>query len=369
MVRVRLKTKLVLAISGMVFVLVAIFCYVYVSHRVRQSTTEANDRASFVAKEIQESAREATQVDLLQLNVNPDDPGLVQTALENRLQRDKGLDTLLQIILAYSKTTYDAGIADVNGRAIVHTDPAAVGTQLERRENYSDLVSASFVRQLQIIYGAPRVYDLYLPIQRGEGQRFGNIRVGISTVFLQNEVQPQLTRALTLSALAILLSLALAAGVSNIALRPLEAIGRRLDLMTAEVPDPHPQPDPGRVDEYSLVNTKIDRLGRQIRDVKEVFSTLKGNLDQIMGTLQDGLVLFTSDTHVVLVSASAERFIGRPREEILEKDVEDIFTDSTMLGRIVLDAFALHRAIPQREIELENGRRIQIGRASCRERV
>lgn len=360
MVRVRLKTKLVLAISGMVFVLVAIFCYVYVSHRVRQSTTEANDRASFVAKEIQESAREATQVDLLQLNVNPDDPGLVQTALENRLQRDKGLDTLLQIILAYSKTTYDAGIADVNGRAIVHTDPAAVGTQLERRENYSDLVSASFVRQLQIIYGAPRVYDLYLPIQRGEGQRFGNIRVGISTVFLQNEVQPQLTRALTLSALAILLSLALAAGVSNIALRPLEAIGRRLDLMTAEVPDPHPQPDPGRVDEYSLVNTKIDRLGRQIRDVKEVFSTLKGNLDQIMGTLQDGLVLFTSDTHVVLVSASAERFIGRPREEILEKDVEDIFTDSTMLGRIVLDAFALHRAIPQREIELENGRRIQI---------
>jgi sensor histidine kinase regulating citrate/malate metabolism len=232
MVRVRLKTKLVLAISGMVFLLVAVFCYVYVSHRVRQSTTEANDRADFVAKEIQESAREATQVDLRQLYGNLDDPALVQAALENRLQHDKGLDTLLQTILAYSKTTYDAGIADVNGRAIVHTDPAAVGTQLERRENYSDLVSGGFVRQLQIIYGAPRVYDLYLPIQRGEGQRFGNIRVGISTVFLRNEIQPQLTRALTFSALAILLSLALAAGVSNIALRPLEAIGRRLDQMT-----------------------------------------------------------------------------------------------------------------------------------------
>jgi signal transduction histidine kinase len=360
MVRVRLKTKLVLAISGMVFVLVAVFCYVYVSHRVRQSTTEANDRADFVAKEIQESAREATQVDLRQLYVNLEDPALVQAALENRLQHDKGLDTLLQTILAYSRTTYDAGIADVNGRAIVHTDPAAVGTQLERRENYSDLVSASFVRQLQIIYGAPRVYDLYLPIQRGEGQRFGNIRVGISTVFLRNEVQPQLTRALTFSALAILLSLALAAGMSNIALRPLEAIGRRLDQMTAEVPDTQPLIDPGRIDEYSLVNTKIDRLGRQIRDVKEVFTNVKGNLDQIMATLQDGLVLFTSDTHVVSVSASAQRFIGLPREEILGKVVEEIFTDATMLGRIVLDAFALHRAIPQRVIELENGRRIQI---------
>ena len=143
-------------------------------------------------------------------------------------------------------------------------------------------------------------------------------------------------------------------------LRPLEAIGRRLDQMTAGVPDSTPEPDPKATDEYGIVNTKIDRLGRQIRDVKEVFSALKENLDQIMGTLQDGLVLFTRDTRVVLVSASAERFVGRPRGEILGSVVEDVFTDANKLGRIVLDAFALHQPIPQREIELENGRRIQI---------
>ena len=347
MVRVRLKTKLVLAISGMVFALVAVFCYVYISHRVRQSTQDTYERAAFVAMEIQESAREA------------DDPELVGAAVENRLQNDRGLNTLLQTILGYSGTVYDACIADVHGRAIV-CDSAAIGKQLDRRENYENVRSASFLRQLQIIYGPPRVYDLSLPIQRGEGQRFGNIRVGISTVFLKKIVDEQLRKALTYSVIAILLSLALAAGVSNIALRPLEAIGRRLDQMTAEVPDTHPQPDPGRADEYGLVNTKIDRLGRQIRDVKEVFSALKENLDQIMGTLQDGLVLFTSDTRVVLVSASAERFVGRPRGEILGNLVEEVFSDANKLGRIVLDAFALHQPIPQREIELENGRRIQI---------
>jgi signal transduction histidine kinase len=358
--KLRLKTKLVLAINGMVFFLVLVFCYVYISHRVRQSTQEAYQRADFVAKEIQESAREATQVDLRQLDVNVDDPHLVQSALENRLQNDNGLKTLLESIVAYSRTIYDAGITDTQGRVIVDTDPTTVGTVLDRREDFEKLGSANFFRQIQIIYGPPRVYDTYLRLQRGEGQRFGFVRVGISTVFLQNEVAQYLTRALMFSALAILLSLALAAGVSNIALRPLEAIGRRLDQMTAEVPDSQPEPEPGRVDEYGMVNTKIDRLGRQIRDVKEVFTTLKGNLDQIMGTLQDGLVLFTSDSHVVLVSASAERFIGRPRLDILGKVVDEIFTDANKLGRIVLDAFALHQAIPQREIELENGRRIQI---------
>lgn len=360
MAKVRLKTKLVLAISGMVFVLVALFCYIYVSHRVRQSVVEANHRAEFIAEEMEEGAHEATQFDLRQYDVNLDDPRLIQSALEDRLQNDKGLNTLLQAILAYSKTTYDAGIVDVNGRAIVHTDPAVVGTRLEHREDFAHVLSATFVRQLQIIYGPPRVYDFHLPIERGKGQSFGNIRVGISTVFLRSDLQPELTRALTYSAIAILLSLALSAGVSNLALRPLEAIGRRLDLMTAEVPDSQPQPDPGRVDEFGLVNTKIDRLGRQIRDVKEVFSTLKGNLDQIMGTLQDGLVLFTRDNHVVLVSASAERFMGKTRQQVLGGTVEEIFSDATKLGRIVLDAFALHQALPQREIELENGRRIQL---------
>jgi signal transduction histidine kinase len=359
MTQIRLKTKLVLAISGMVFALVAAFSYLYVSHIVRQRIAEAYDNAAFVAKEIRESAREASQVDLSGTFVNTNDPKQVEDVLDEALQTDPGLNTLLQSIVGYSPTIADAAITDVSGHAIVHTDPSSIGTQLESREDFQNVRNGSFRRQLAVVYGAPRVYDVYLPIQR-EGQPFGDIRVGISTVLLKSEIKPQLTRALFFSAIAILLSLALAAGVSNIALRPLEAIGRRLDQMTAGVPDITPEPDPRGTDEYGLVSTKIDRLGRQIRDVKEVFSALKENLDQIMGTLQDGLVLFTRDTRVVLVSASAERFVGRPRGEILGNVVEEVFNDANKLGRIVLDAFALHRPIPQREIELENGQRIQI---------
>jgi PAS domain S-box-containing protein len=361
MVRFRLKTKLLLAINGIVFLLVAMFCYVYISHRLRQSTQETQKIGEFIANEIVESAHDATQGDLRPLDIDVDDPQLVQAAIEGRLQRDRGLNTLLETIVAYYPAVYDAGIVDMNGRAIVHTTPSAVGKILDKRSNYSDFVSANFFRQLMIIYGPPRVYDLTLRLQRGDQQKFGFVRVGISTVLLKGTVtQQQLVPALEYSGIAILLSLAIAGGVSNIALRPLEAIGRRLDLMTAEVPDTNPQADPGRIDEFGMVNTKIDRLGRQIRDVKEVFSTLKGNLEQIMGTLQDGLVLFTRDNRVVLVSTSAERFIGLPREQILGKTVEEIFTDANKLGRIVLDAFALHQVLPQREIELENKRKIQI---------
>ncbi len=97
-----------------------------------------------------------------------------------------------------------------------------------------------------------------------------------------------------------------------------------------------------------------------MHDVREVFSALKENLDQLMSTLQDGLILFTRDGRIVLVSASAERFIGRPRGEMLGRMVEEVFDDSNRLGRIVLDAFALRQEVPSREIEMEQGRRVQL---------
>ena len=64
MPRIRLKTKLVLSITGMVFALVVAFSYLYVSHVVRQRTGEAYDSAAFVAKQVRDAARDASQIDL-----------------------------------------------------------------------------------------------------------------------------------------------------------------------------------------------------------------------------------------------------------------------------------------------------------------
>ena len=359
MARVSLKTKLVLAISGMVFTLVALFSYLYVSKVVRQRTAQAYQTADFIAKEILERAGDVTHIDPTELGLDPIGPQTLELEIKDRLHRDPGLISLFNSIVGYSDIIYDAAITDKTGRAIVDTNQDPIDTPLTRRDDFDSLLEASLSRQLKVFYGPPRVYDHNVAIWR-EGQPFGNVRVGISTVLFKHEIQPQLIRALSFSCLAIMASLGLAAGLSNVVLRPLEDIGRRLDQMTSEVPSPAPEPDVKRTDEYGVVNTKIDRLGQQIRDVKEVFTAMKENLDQLMESLQDGLILFTRDSRVVLVSSSAERFVGRPRASILGLAVEEVFRDDSRLGRVVLDAFAVQRSLPPREIEMENGHRVQI---------
>jgi signal transduction histidine kinase len=358
MPRLSLKTKLVLAITAMVVALVGVFAYIYVSQTVRARVNVAYVDCDIQAHQIFNAARQALEVDLNPTKVDVSNPEAVKDAIKESLQTDPGLNSLLESIVGYSPIIYDAGIADQNGIALLHTDSDQLGQKLPDRPPFETVRDGGFWKQTRIVYGNPKVYEVRLPLQRG-GEPFGEVRVGLSTTFLKSELQPQLNRALIFSAFAIVVSLLLAAGLSNLALRPLEAIGRRLDRMTAGEIELATDSERHRSDEYGVVTTKIDRLGRQMRDVKEVFSALKENLDQIMANLQDGLMLFTKESRVVLVSASAEQFAGRPRGEILGCHVLEIFADSSPLSGVVRHAFQYHAPIVEVEVENASGRRVQ----------
>ncbi len=359
MTRLRLKTKLVLAITAMVVAFVVVFAYFYVSQIVRTRVNESYVDADFVAHQVLNAARDALEIDLNPTKIDVNNPKSVQEAIKDSLETDPGLNSLLQSDIGYSPIVYDVAIVDTSDVALLHTDSEQQGRKLPERPQFETIQRGGFWQQLRIVYGAPKVYEIRLPLQRGNAP-FGDVRVGLSTVLLKSELQPQLNHAVVFCGASILLALLLAAGLSNLALRPLKAIENRLDRMTAGEIVVAPESERHRTDEFGVVTTKIDRLGRQMRDVKEVFSALKENLDQIMANLQDGLMLFTKDFRVVLVSASAEQFVGKPRRDILGCQVDEVFSRRTPLGQLVLDAFDNHEPVQQDEVESVQGRRTEI---------
>jgi nitrogen fixation/metabolism regulation signal transduction histidine kinase len=191
------------------------------------------------------------------------------------------------------------------------------------------------------------------------GEAFGTIRIGVSTSFLRSEIEPRLMHALYFSVISIFAALVLAAAISNLALGPLKRISMNLDSVTAGNAEALAS-DESQHDEYGLVTLKIANLGRQMRDTKEIFSALKDNVDQLMSKLQDGLILFARDSRVVLVSAPVERFLGRPRHELLGRTVKEIFSRETFIGAAVLDAFDRRRPLMGSELEASGGRRVQL---------
>ena len=116
---------------------------------------------------------------------------------------------------------------------------------------------------------------------------------------------------------------------------------------------------PKRQDVAARVSTKIEKIGQRMRNVEEVYSALRENLDQILGNLQDGILLFTEDRRAVLVSEAARRFLQIDRDNILGLHAREIFDGSTVLGRSLREAIEAGVNMVKEEIRTEGGRRIQ----------
>ncbi len=350
------KFIIVFAITTLFTALVVGFSWLYLSQLLRQRLLWADETASQLNSSLEYSASKAVP-DLTSTRINTSNPKAMRTAVTKYVQTDVGLNDQLEALVGNSRIVYDAAVVDPSGVAILDTNPAMNGKPVPIRPRLADLRDASFRRQLRLLYGPATVYDASIGLELDK-QIFGSVHVGVSTVFLSNELTPRLQQAAFFCVVAIFCSLVLGAVVSNVALGPLKVISRNLD--SASAGDLLPAEQSGSEDEVGLVSLKIAHLGRQIHDTNQIFSALKDNVEQVMTKLQDGLMLFTRDSRVVLVSASAEKFLGRPRREILGRTAQEIFSDGTVLGAVVLPAFQKHRPLVQYEFDAVDGRRVQV---------
>src|ERR1700677_4213296 len=355
----RLKTKLVLAITGLVFLVVCTLSWIFLGQLLRQRMSQAYSANDMVAHQILFATRRATETNIRSPRLDPNDPKSVRAAVALALRSDPALTALMNSAIRYSPTVFDVAIADSEGRALLSTDPSNVDHLLPHRQEYEELESGGLLRQLEVVCGPPRVYNVTLPVERNF-EPFATIRVGVRTTFLRFVVEPWLIAALTYTGVAIACSLIFAAFLANLALKPIEQIGARLDALALAEAEVAGEASGRSGDAVVLVSHKIERIGRRMRNVEEVFSALKENLDQIMTNLQDGILLYTHDARAVLVSDSVERFLGISRAEILGAKLHEVFSRNTRLGRLVRESFDARMALVQEEITTETGRHVEI---------
>jgi signal transduction histidine kinase len=381
----RLKTKLVLAITGLVFLVVTVLSWLFLEQLLAQRISQSYAANDMVAHQILYSTRLALTNGLRGRQFDPNDPAALRAAVSDVLRHDEGLNGLLGSVNNYAPTVFDVAVADRDGRALLSTDPTQDNVQLPQREDYALLQHAGVITTMRAVFGPPRDYNIVLPLER-EKQPFLTVRVGIHSTFLRTVFAPWIWASLTFTGVAILSSLLVAALLANLALHPVEQISLRLDALeqasfeeenafNAGAPEPaEPPPSkespawmrpanlirPSSEDTVDQVSNKIERIGRRMRNVEEVFSALKENLDSIMANLQDGILLFTAEGKAALVSDSVERFLGLPRTRLFGGSIASIFTLETKLGRLVRDAFESGHTLDQEEVETETGRRVQV---------
>ncbi len=355
MIRLRLRTKLTLSTALLTLVVVAALSAVYIARLTSQVVREANERAGFITKQVFLQARHALSDAAAQgRRPDSDSPDDIHEYVLRAFDQNAGLTSLIDAALGYSPSIYEVTIVDRDGVALVSSDSALPGRPVLRRTPLDTVVRSSFLHQVKVLYGPPRVYEVSFAFNLS-GDPFGEVRVGISSVLLRSEVSPALRSAGLVVLAALIGSTLLAAVVSGFMLAPLTTISAQLDRISAGQYDPSPGPLKvleERGDELGQVSQKVLQVGQQLRSVREIFSSMRENLNQMMAGLEDGILLFTSDARAVMVSPAAQKFLGAPSDQFLGRRAPDIFPPGHPLRRALqLDGDGL-RPVAATEAEI-----------------
>jgi signal transduction histidine kinase/HAMP domain-containing protein len=347
--RLSLKAKLTALISLLVLLVVLATSTLYISSLTRQALTGVESKGEYVANEIYHQARTALAQSRMPAGSDPADPQVLHHFVQSTLAADPGLASLMESAVGYSPTIYYVTITDTNRRVLVHNDPSEIGQPFLPAPPYSSLAGARLFNQLRIIYGPPQAYEIVLPLDLG-GNPLGDVRVGVSTLFLRNQITPDLRSALTLTALAVLLATLSAGVLSYRLLRPLETISRSVERMArGEFPATLPLE---RADEWGLLSSKLNLLGEQIRGEKAAFVALKDNLDQLFANLTDGLLLFDKQDRLVLVTPAVARFLPRLPDPARHLAAADLFCGDDPLERLLQEAFRGRQSLTWQVVDL-----------------
>ncbi|HEV2348524.1 MAG TPA: ATP-binding protein [Terriglobia bacterium] len=347
--RVSLKSKLTALISFLVLVVVLATSTLYISSLTRQNLAEIRDRGKYVANEVYDQARTVLAQSKMPPGANPDDPQELHQFVQQTLSTDPGLASLMDSAVGYSPTIYYVAVTDADLNALLHSDPDEIGHRFAPAQSYDDLMHAGLYHQLRVIYGPPQVYEVSLPLDMG-GKPLGDIRIGASTLFLRDQITPELRRALTISAWAILLATITAAILSFRMLRPLQTISQSLDRMSRGEYTKALRLQ--RQDEWGILSSKLDLLGERMEGEKAAFNALQENLDHLFSKLTDGLMLFDKHDRLVVATPVVGRFLNRTPDTMVHRVASELFTTDHPLDQYLKEIFAARRSQPWQGMEL-----------------
>jgi hypothetical protein len=194
----RRKIQIVLANGLLVAALVCSGSYIYVSQILRQQVTFASNSATYLNSQIAYLAANTIPDFTTTLVGDTRNSAKARQAIADQLAINLDLNTMLESVVSNWPMIQDAAIVDADGNAILHSNPHLVGKPVTNRPDFQIVQDAKFRRQLRLIYNPPTTYEVRLPLVLN-GQPFGSIRLGISTVFLKNEITPKLREAVSFS--------------------------------------------------------------------------------------------------------------------------------------------------------------------------
>jgi signal transduction histidine kinase len=291
--RLGIKGKQVLYVTSLVGGVVVVLSLMHVARLARVSLEESKSRAELLARAIYHRTFE-----VVASGANPSEA----------LRHDPGLRSILESSL-YAKNVTFAALADAQGFAVAHADPAREGLPLAGAANLDDLLSRASIMQLRAIYSDQgRNLQLRQPLLLGNVE-FGSIRIGVSTLLIRSDLNRSLGSALVTALLALTVTVFVAMLLAQLLLRPIHVI--RTGLTRLGRGELGVRLDLNQQDEFGELGTFFNTVSAQLSADRSQMAGQVANLESAVERLEDA---------VAIVSPKGELLFANPAMRALLPD-------------------------------------------------
>ncbi len=354
----RLRTRLVVAATMATFAIVTLLSVVFLGELLRQRIAQTAASNDVMARQLLMMTRQAVEVELPKHPPADATEESFNAAVADALRSYQPLLDTMDAFVRYSPSVQDASVTDAHELTLVSTDPTMLNQPRADRMRFSRLRDEGVVAEGRELMGQPSVLDVSMPLERN-GRPFLTVHLGVRSTFLKNNYVPWLRTGLLLAVLGGVLAMLTAGVLASIAVRPIEEISRRLELLAGNDAE-QPAPATGSPDAMVRVTRSIERLGVQIETKEAGYTSLQANLTQMLDTLRDGVLLFTGEDRAAMASDAVEHFVETGGRSLVGLRLAEIFQPETALGRAVLHAYELEANIAGELVQLEDGREVEI---------
>jgi signal transduction histidine kinase/PAS domain-containing protein len=241
------------------------------------------------------------------------------------LREDQGLHSILESSI-YGDAVF-AAIVDANGRVIVQwpgeaplSDLTKVGSSLRKRNDLEELLKASPVTKLREIFvGEGRNLEVQEPMRR-QGEAFGSIRIGVSTLLMRNQMKALLADVAFTAAVALGVAIFVAGVLAQLLLRPIHVLRSGLTRLgkgefgvTLDLPSG---------DEFGELGDFFNTVSQQLSADRTLLAGQKANLQSAVEHLEDAVALFNPSGELLFSNPAMQHTlpggaIGRVLEGLL----------------------------------------------------
>lgn len=287
--RLSYQTRQVLGVTGIVALTVVALSAVYLATQARALLEESDLRGRLLANLTYQRAftlvrsRETAAYDL---------------------QHDEGLRAILISAMGFAENVTYATITDVRNQALVHSSPTLEGTQVPPQASLEELLASGPVSQLRGVW-EQRNYEVTQEILLGE-ERFGSIRIGVSTVLIWEGLMKALGRIALIAVGAIVLATTFSWLLARRFLRPIHVLqsgiarlGQGEEDVRLDLPD----------EDFKDLGTSFNALSQSVSSVRTQLVEQARRAESVVERLEDAVAIVGPHGDVVFANPGMRRLL------------------------------------------------------------